>query len=160
MEPPYDAHLNNGVISVRSGYTGGPKANPTYEEVSDGRSGHREVIEVEYDSAKISYDKLLEIFWMNIDPLDDQGQFCDKGDQYKSAVYYNDSSEKLAIEKSLKTIQEKLKGKSIKTLILPAKVFYPAEAYHQDYYIKNPVRYKFYRYNCGRDQRLKELWKK
>lgn len=160
MEPPYDAHLKNGVISVRSGYTGGAKANPTYEEVSDGSSGHREVIEVEYDSAKISYEKLLEIFWMNIDPLDDQGQFCDKGDHYKSAVYYNDESEKLAFEKSLKVIQEKLKGKSIKTLILPAKPFYPAEGYHQDYYVKNPVRYKFYRYNCGRDQRLKELWKK
>ena len=160
MEPPYDAHLKKGVINVLSGYTGGKKETANYPAVSEGNSGHKEVIEVEYDPEKITYAKLLEIFWANIDPLDPIGQFCDKGDQYQSAVYYNDDKEKALIENSLKEIQKKLPGKMIKTQMIKASPFYPAEDYHQDYYLKNPVRYKFYRYNCGRDQRLKEVWKK
>lgn len=160
MEPPFDAYLKKGVISVLSGYTGGKKETATYTQVSEGLSGHKEVIEVQYDPEKISYAKLLEIFWANIDPLDAEGQFCDKGDQYQSAVYYNDDQEKILIENSLKEVQKKLPGKIIRTKVLKATPFYAAEEYHQDYYLKNPVRYKFYRYNCGRDQRLKEVWKK
>lgn len=160
MEPPFDAYLKKGVISVLSGYTGGKKETATYTQVSEGLSGHKEVIEVQFDSEKISYAKLLEIFWANIDPLDAEGQFCDKGDQYQSAIYYNDDQEKILIENSLKEVQKKLPGKIIRTKVLKATPFYPAEEYHQDYYLKNPVRYKFYRYNCGRDQRLKEVWKK
>lgn len=159
MEPPYEAYYNKGVIKVTSGYIGGKKANPTYEEVSAGNSGHREAIEVVYDPTKLTYDKLLEIFWINIDPLDASGQFCDKGEQYQSAVYFNNDAERIQIEKSKKAKSDLLKKKGIvATKVLPASPFYPAEEYHQDYYIKNPVRYKFYRFNCGRDDRLKEVW--
>jgi peptide-methionine (S)-S-oxide reductase len=134
------------------GYSGGTKENPTYEETSKGGTGHREVIEVNYDSKKISYADLLKIFWVNIDPYDQAGQFCDRGEQYTSAVFYNSEQEKSDFEKT------KPKGK-VETLLLPVKKFYPAEEYHQSYYIKNPIRYKFYRYNCGRDKRLKEIAK-
>ena len=159
MEPPYEALKQEGVIKVTSGYTGGAKANPTYEEVSAGKSGHREVVEVQYDPQKISLDRLLEIFWINIDPLDGDGQFCDRGEQYQSAVYFHNSEEKKIIERSKQIVSKKLKVKGkIKTKILPVTAFWPAEDYHQDYYIKNPLRYKFYRHNCGRDKRLDELW--
>ncbi len=142
MEPPFEAYYKKGVIKVLSGYSGGKKANPTYEEVSAGDTGHIEVIEVTYDSDLISYETLLNIFWTNVDPLDSRGQFCDKGEQYLSAVFYAEVSEKAAIDKSLeqKAILLKNKGKVV-TKVLPAKTFYPAEEYHQDYLRKNPGGY-------------------
>ena len=154
MEPPFDQ--TDGVLKTTAGYTGGALKNPTYEQVSAGKSGHREVIQVSYDPAKTNFAKLLELFWKNVDPLDEAGQFCDKGEQYTSAIYFANEAEKKAAEFSLKQIEEKLK-KKIATKILPAVEFYPAEEYHQDYYLKNPIRYKFYRGSCGRDKRLKEL---
>lgn len=153
MEPPFDSV--NGVISTIAGYTGGTKSNPTYEEVLTGTTGHREAVKVTYDSKVVTYTQLLEVFWKNIDPYDKRGQFCDKGEQYTSAVFTNDPQEKAAFEKS------RPKGRRIVvTELLPESVFYPAEDNHQDYYKKNPIRYKFYRYNCGREQRLRELWGK
>lgn len=152
----------DGVLSVDSGYTGGRKANPTYEEVSHGNSGHIESVEVSFDNKKISYQQILEIFWKNIDPLDPDGQFCDKGDQYKSGVFTLSASQKSTAENSLKALEasERFKGKKITTFIREAKPFYLAEKYHQDYYKKNPLRYKFYRYQCGRDKRLEKVWGK
>lgn len=151
MQPPFDSLKNKGVLKTEVGYTGGSKTNPTYEETSSGTTGHREAIRIEYDAKKISYKELLNVFWQNVDPYDGKGQFCDKGEQYTSAIFYLNESQKKDAESS------KPKG-AVATLILPAKPFYPAETYHQDYYLKNPVRYKFYRYNCGRDKRLKEVW--
>ncbi|MDD4976495.1 MAG: peptide-methionine (S)-S-oxide reductase MsrA [Bacteriovorax sp.] len=151
MQAPFDSLKGKGVNSVIVGYTGGTKENPSYKDTSAGGTGHREAIEVNYDPRKISYSQLLKIFWENIDPYDQSGQFCDKGEPYTSAVFYNNEQEKLQFEKT------KPKGK-VATLLLPAKKFYPAEEYHQSYYIKNPIRYKFYRFNCGRDKRLKEIW--
>ncbi len=157
MEPPYD-NLD-GVISTTSGYTGGTKLNPTYSEVSDGGTGHAEVVEVLYDPAKISYAMLLEVFWRNIDPTVKDQQFCDRGSQYRSAIFYHDEQQKKAAEAAK---AELMKSKpfqgDIVTEVTRASTFYPAEDYHQDYYTKNPVKYKFYRFNCGRDARLKELW--
>lgn len=158
MEPPYEKL--EGVASAVSGYTGGRVVDPTYEAVSSGKSGHVEVVEITYDDSKVSYEKLLEVFWKNVDPFDKRGQFCDKGEQYTNGIYYSDEKEKMIIEKSLKQMKEKFKGKEIVTFVKKAGVFYPAEEYHQDYYKKNPVRYKFYRYNCGRDKRLEEVWGK
>ena len=155
MEPPYDQ--TDGVISTISGYSGGKTANPTYEQVSSGSTGHIEVVKVEYDPAKVSYEKLLDIFWANIDPLDPAGQFCDKGSQYRSAIFFGNEKEKELAEASKKQIADKL-GQAVATDILPASVFYPAEDYHQDYYVKNPLKYKFYRYGCGRDARLETVW--
>ena len=157
MEPPYDKL--DGVISTTSGYTGGHKANPTYEEVSAGGTGHTEAIQILYDPAKISYAALLDVYWRNSDPTMADGQFCDHGNQYRPAIYFLNDEQRQAIEKSKKKIEAtKSFPESIVTEISPAETFYPAEDYHQDYYQKNPVRYKFYRYGCGRDQRLKELW--
>ena len=155
MEPPYDRLP--GVKSTISGYSGGQKKNPHYREVSSGSTGHYEVLQVTYDPNQVSYQQLLEVFWRNIDPLDGTGQFCDKGQQYQSAIFYGDEKERLAAQQSIAEITEKL-GKPIATKLLPAAEFYPAEDYHQDYYLKNPRRYKFYRWNCGRDQRLEEVW--
>jgi len=156
MEPPFDALP--GVISTISGYTGGHTENPTYRDVSNGKTGYLEAIQVTYDPAKVSYEKLLEVFWHNIDPFDDDGQFCDKGDQYKAAIFYQDENEKQLAEASKIEIQKKLLDKSIVTSIKPAGKFYPAEDYHQDYYQKNPTSYKFYRFTCGRDHRLSQIW--
>ncbi|MBY0384813.1 peptide-methionine (S)-S-oxide reductase MsrA, partial [bacterium] len=156
IQPPYDK--TPGVISTRVGYTGGTKENPTYEEVSSGTTGHIEAIEITYDAKKVSLDKLLDVFWKNIDPLDSKGQFCDKGPQYVSAFFYASDEEKALFEKTKMEVQKKLK-QPIATQALAFKKFYPAEDYHQSYYTKNPVRYKFYRYNCGRDKRLSEIWK-
>lgn len=153
MQSPFDAEKNNGVISTQVGYTGGSKDNPTYKEVSSGVTGHREAIEVTYDSKKISYKRLLEIFWKNIDPYDAAGQFCDKGEQYTSAIFYKNDKEKL------EALASAPKG-NVKTSFLPATKFYSAEDYHQSYYKKNPIRYNYYRYGCGRDARLKQLWGK
>ena len=155
MEPPYD--VLPGVASTTSGYIGGRTKNPTYEEVSAGGSGHIEAVEIAYDPSKIGYDKLLDVFWRNVDPLDAGGQFCDRGDQYRTAIFYRNDEEKRLAEASKQKVEAQLK-KTVATEILPATDYYAAEGYHQDYYKKNPVRYKFYRWNCGRDQRLKELW--
>lgn len=158
MEGPFDKV--DGVISTTSGYTGGHIENPTYKMTSSGKTGHYEAIQVEYDPDKVNYEKLLEVYWMNVDPFDDRGQFCDKGPQYRAAIFTMNEQEKELAIKSKKVLQEKLKGKAtIVTEILPAKKFYAAEDYHQDYYIKNPVRYKYYRHGCGRDKRLKEVQK-
>ena len=148
-----------GVISVTSGYTGGQKPNPTYEEVSSGVTGHAESVEVVYDPAKITYERLLDIFWHNVDPLQANGQFCDHGNQYRSAIFYSGDAQKTAAEASKAKLEEdaRFRGKIV-TQIVPASRFYPAEDYHQDFYKKNPVRYNMYRLGCGRDARLKEIW--
>jgi peptide-methionine (S)-S-oxide reductase len=156
MEPPFDAL--DGVISTTSGYTGGHTENPTYKEVSNGKTGHFEAVQVTYDPAKVSYQKLLDVFWRNIDPLDDGGQFCDKGDQYKAVIFYQDENEKQLAEASKLEMQKKLSNKTIVTSIKPAGKFFPAEDHHQDYYQKNPISYKYYRFTCGRDQRLSQVW--
>ena len=148
-----------GVVSVTSGYTGGRKANPDYEEVSAGGTGHAEAVEILYDPAKVSYAKLLEVFWRNIDPTTPDRQFCDGGNQYRSAIFYKDETQKRLAEESKQAVERSkpFKG-SIVTQIVSASAFYVAEDYHQDFYKKNPIRYKFYKYNCGRAQRLEELW--
>jgi peptide-methionine (S)-S-oxide reductase len=157
MEPPFDKL--EGVISVTSGYTGGHTKNPTYEEVSSGGTGHAEAVQVVFDPAKIGYKTLLDVYWRNVDPTTPNRQFCDVGTQYRSAIFTHDEAQKKLAEDSRRALEEsgRLKGKVV-TEIVPASVFYPAEEYHQKYYRKNPVRYKFYRYNCGRDRRLEELW--
>ncbi|HET6278620.1 MAG TPA: peptide-methionine (S)-S-oxide reductase MsrA [Candidatus Polarisedimenticolia bacterium] len=157
MEPPFDAV--DGVLATISGYTGGQAAHPTYEQVSLGGTGHVEAVEVRFDPARVTYRQLLEVFWRNIDPLARDRQFCDAGTQYRSAIYYHDEEQRRLAVASL----EALAGSGrfdlpIATEIVPASTFYPAEEYHQDYYRKNPLRYKFYRYGCGRDGRLAELW--
>lgn len=161
MEGPFDAL--DGVLSTTSGYAGGSKEDATYQRSSSGRSGHREVLQVKYDPARVSYADLLEVFWHNIDPYDPRGQFCDKGPQYTSAVIaLSDEQFRLASESKAELVaQIEAAGKSgdvIATEILPFAQFYPAEDYHQDYYTKNPIRYKVYRWNCGRDARLAEIW--
>ena len=157
MEPPFDKLP--GVVSTTSGYTGGKKANPTYREVSDGETGHTEAVQIVYDPAKISYDQLLNVFWRNIDPTVKDQQFCDHGSQYRTGIFVHDDMQKKQADAAKTAL---LKSKPFKadivTEITAASTFYPAEDYHQDYYLKNPVKYKFYRFNCGRDARLKELW--
>lgn len=155
MEPPYDKL--EGVLKTTSGYSGGKVPNPTYEQVSGGGTGHAEVVQITYDADKISYQQLLDVFWKNVDPLDGGGQFCDRGDQYRSAVFYGNAEEKRLAEASKQRVAQQL-GKSIATQVVPEATFYEAERYHQDYYQRNPVRYKYYRYRCGRDQRLEEVW--
>jgi peptide-methionine (S)-S-oxide reductase len=146
-----------GVISTTSGYIGGHTANPTYEEVSRGGTGHAEAVEIVYDPAKVGFEKLLDVFWHNIDPLAKNRQFCDHGDQYRSAVFYHDDKQRSLAQASKTAAQARFK-QPIQTEITAAGPFYKAEDYHQDYYLKNPIRYKFYRFNCGRDARLDELW--
>jgi peptide-methionine (S)-S-oxide reductase len=148
-----------GVISTTSGYTGGRTPNPTYEEVSRGGTGHAESVEIGYDPAKVSYEKLLDVFWHDIDPLAKNSQFCDHGDQYRTAIFYHDEEQRRLAEASKTAVQAHFK-QPIATQITAAGPFYRAEDYHQDYYLKNPIRYKFYRFNCGRDARLEELWGK
>ena len=157
MEPPFDKL--NGVISTTSGYTTGHKKNPTYKEVSAGGSGHTEAIQIIFNPEKISYAELLEVFWKNIDPVAVNRQFCDAGTQYRSGVYYLNTAQEIAAKQSLLQLEKSRVFEGlIATEIVAASTFYPAEDYHQDYYQKNPIRYKFYRYRCGRDQRLEELW--
>ena len=148
-----------GVLSVTSGYTGGQKLNPTYEEVSSGSTGHAESVQVLYDPRKISYARLLDVFWHNVDPLDAGGQFCDRGAQYRSAIFYADAEQRRLAEASKKVLEKepRFAGK-IATQLVPATRFYPAEEYHQDFYKKNPARYQEYRQGCRRDARLKQLW--
>lgn len=157
MQPPFDKTV--GVIMTTVGYAGGAEESPSYEQVSSGTTGHVEAIQIAYDPHKVSYDKLLEIFWHNIDPFDGKGQFCDKGKQYHSIIFYHDESQKKSAETSKQAI-EKAKGASVVTEIIAYTTFYSAEEYHQSFYKKSPVRYKFYRYSCGRDKRLESLWGK
>ncbi len=150
-----------GVVSTTSGYTGGHKANPTYEEVSAGETGHAEAVEILYDPAKVTYPQILDAFWRNIDPTVPDRQFCDHGSQYRAAIFYHDETQKRLAEDSKKALQKTKPFKElIVTEIVPASAFYPAEEYHQNFYEKNPIRYKVYKYNCGRAQRLQELWGK
>jgi len=159
MEPPYDKL--DGVISTTSGYIGGKVKNPTYEQVSSGTTGHTEAVQVVYDPKKVSYEKLLEVFWRNIDPTVRDQQFCDVGTQYRSGIFYLDDEQKRLAELSKVAIDNSKPFKAnIVTEITRAAEFYPAEEYHQDFYKKNPVRYKFYRNGCGRDARLQQLWGK
>lgn len=157
MEPPFEAL--KGVESVTSGYSGGPEADPTYEQVSAGTTGHAESVEVRYDPKKIGYGELLEVYWHNVDPTQKEGQFCDHGHQYRTAIFVHDAEQRKLAEESKAAIEKegKLQGPVI-TEIVDAGPFYPAEDYHQDFHKKNPMRYKSYRYGCGRDARLRELW--
>lgn len=155
MEKPFDEI--NGVISTTSGYSGGHVDNPTYKQVSNGKTGHAEVVQIEYDADKVSYDELLEVFWKNIDPTVKNRQFCDVGSQYRSGIFYHNEEQKKLAEQTQKEIEQKL-NKEIFTQITPISEFYPAEQYHQDYYKKNPIRYQYYRFACGRDKRLEEVW--
>ena len=157
MEPPFDALP--GVISTTSGYTGGSIKNPSYAQVSAGGTGHAEAIEVLYDPTLVSYEKLLEVYWRNIDPLTPNRQFCDVGSQYRPAIFYHNETQKELAEASKATLERSgTFAVPIAVEIVAASQFWPAEEYHQNYYLKNPIRYKFYRYGCGRDQRLEELW--
>jgi len=159
MEPPFDEL--GGVLSTTSGYTGGRTPDPTYEAVSAGGTGHVEAVQVIYDPAKIGYERLLEVFWRNIDPTDDGGQFCDRGSQYRAAIFAHDEKQRALAELSKAAVlADRPFRAAIVTEILPSAAFHPAEGYHQNYYQTNPVRYKFYRYRCGRDQRLEALWGK
>ena len=155
MEPPFDAL--DGVVSTTSGYTGGHTANPTYEQVSAGKTGHTEAVEIVYDPRKVTYARLLEVFWRNIDPLTANAQFCDTGSQYRSGIFVHDATQRKLAEASKDAAAQRLQ-KPIVTEITAASQFWPAEEYHQDYYKKNPIRYKFYRTSCGRDRRLEAIW--
>ncbi len=157
MEPPFDKL--DGVLSTTSGYIGGTKLNPTYQEVSAGTTGHTEAVQVEYDPKRVSYEKLLDVFWHNVDPTQKDGQFCDHGTQYRTGIFtYDDEQKRLAEASRAALAKSKPFKGDIVTQIVPATTFYPAEDYHQDYYKKNPVRYKIYRTGCGRDARLKDVW--
>jgi peptide methionine sulfoxide reductase msrA/msrB len=156
MEPPF--RKEQGVIDVISGYTGGNLKKPSYEQVSSGKTGHVEAVQVTYDPKKVSYERLLQIFWRQIDPADGKGQFADKGSQYRTAVFYHDQEQKKAAEKSKRELEKRL-GR-IATQVRQAGEFYPAEEYHQDYAKKNPVRYQAYKLLSGREQYLKKAWRK
>jgi peptide-methionine (S)-S-oxide reductase len=147
-----------GVISAESGYTAGQTVKPSYEQVSAGGTGHTEAVRVVYDPAKVSYPQLLEYFWRSIDPTVKDKQFCDSGTQYRSGIYFQNEAERKAAEDSLSALLKEGKIKQVYTEIEPAKMFYPAEEYHQDYYKKNPLRYAYYRKSCGRDARLEQIW--
>jgi peptide-methionine (S)-S-oxide reductase len=157
MEPPFEALP--GVVSVTSGYTGGQTPNPSYEQVSAGSTGHAESVEIVYDPSRVTYAKLLDVFWHNIDPLAKDRQFCDVGSQYRSAIFYHDAEQKKLAEASREALRAsgRLKGE-IQTEIAIASQFYPAEAYHQDYHNTHSVQYRFYRWTCGRDARLRQVW--
>ncbi|CAN1509910.1 MsrA Peptide methionine sulfoxide reductase [Caulobacteraceae bacterium] len=155
MEKPFDEIP--GVVATISGYTGGTLANPTYEQVGRGGTGHFEAVKITYDPAKVSYQKLLDTYWRQVDPFDAFGQFCDKGETYLPAIFYANDTEKKAAEAARDVLYARFK-KPIVVQILPAKAFYDAEGYHQDYYQKNPLRYAYYRNGCGRDARLRAVW--
>jgi peptide-methionine (S)-S-oxide reductase len=155
MEPPFDKL--DGVVSTTSGYTGGRTANPTYEQISAGRTGHAEAVEVLYDPRKVTYSQLLDVFWRNIDPLTANAQFCDTGSQYRAAIFVHDETQRRLAEDSRRAVAERLR-KPVVTEIVTASKFWPAEDYHQDYYKKNPIRYNLYRAGCGRDQQLEVIW--
>lgn len=149
----------DGVVDVISGYAGGHVKNPTYQQVSAGGSGHIEVVKVTYDVNKINYSQILDYFWRHVDPTRDDGQFCDRGSQYRPAIFYQDEAQKkLALASTKQIEQSKPFEQPLKVELIQAGTFYPAEDYHQDYYKKNPIRYNFYRFNCGRDARVEQLW--
>ncbi len=157
MEEAFEAV--EGVGSVVSGYIGGQVENPTYEQVSSGGTGHIESIEVVFDPNIVSYQDLLDVFWRNVDPTTPNAQFCDHGNQYRTAIFYHDENQKQLIDESKQKIENtKNFPESLVTEFTPASVFYPAEDYHQDFYSKNPIRYKYYKWNCGRAKRLEQLW--
>jgi peptide-methionine (S)-S-oxide reductase len=157
MEPPYDKL--DGVVSTTSGYMGGKKKYPTYEEVSTGMTGHTEVVQVVYDPKKVSYEKLLQVFWVNVDPTVTDRQFCDVGSQYRTSIFVHDAAQRTAAEQSKAKVEKSKPFKApIVVPIVDATDFWPAEDYHQDYYLKNPARYTYYRTGCGRDARLRALW--
>ena len=155
MEKPFDEIP--GVVATTSGYTGGTLTNPTYEQVGRGGTGHFEAVKITYDPVKVSYQKLLDTYWRQVDPFDAFGQFCDKGETYLPAIFYANDTEKKAAEAAREVLYARFK-KPIVVQILPAKAFYDAEGYHQDYYQKNPLRYAYYRNGCGRDARLRAVW--
>ncbi len=148
-----------GVVRTVSGYTGGTVPDPTYKRVSAGGTGHREAVQIFYDPKRVSYAALVEVFWRSVDPTDGGGQFCDRGESYETAIYANSLEQKQQAEASKRALQRSdVLKQPVVTPIEVARAFYPAEDYHQDYYNKNPLRYGFYRYNCGRDARIEELW--
>jgi peptide-methionine (S)-S-oxide reductase len=155
MEPPFEELP--GVLVVRSGYTGGTDPDPSYDEVSEGGTGHAEAVQIVYDPALVSYAKLLDVFWHNIDPTVADRQFCDVGSQYRSAVFVHDAAQRQAAEASREAVRKAL-GVPVRTEIIEATRFHPAEAKHQDYAKQNPLRYRYYRTSCGRDARLEEIW--
>ncbi len=157
MEPPFDAL--EGVVSTTSGYTDGHTENPTYKEVTTGKTGHTEAVQVVYDPEKVSFETLVDVFWRNIDPTDAGGQFCDRGSPYRATLFYHDEAQREIAERSKAALEADRPFKDpIVTPVVAASTFYPAEEYHQDYYLKNPIRYRYYRNGCGRDRRLNELW--
>lgn len=158
MEPPYDEL--EGVLETTSGFAGGDVVNPSYNQVTAGGTGHLEVVQITYDPSVVDYARLLEVFWVNIDPLDGGGQFCDRGEHYTSAIFYQNEEERRQAEASRQELirSGRFGSQQIQTSIRPLNAFYPAEEYHQNYYQKNPIRYRFYRNACGRDRRLRELW--
>jgi peptide-methionine (S)-S-oxide reductase len=156
MEPPFDKL--DGVLSTTSGYTGGRAVDPTYEQVSAGNTGHTEAVQIRYDPSRITYEELLDVFWVNIDPEAEDRQFCDRGSQYRSGIFVHDAEQRRAAEASKRRIEAGGKVERVVTEITDFEVFYPAEEYHQDFYEKSPVRYKLYRTGCGRDRRLAEIW--
>jgi peptide-methionine (S)-S-oxide reductase len=155
MQPPFE-NLP-GVVSTTVGYAGGTVKSPTYEQVSDGGTGHAESIQIVYDPSKTTYEKLLDVFWHNVDPLTPEAQFCDHGHQYRTVIFYHDEAQHRLAEESKAALAKRF-TKPIVTEIVAATEFWPAEDYHQKYHEKNPIRYRYYRWNCGRDQRLKEVW--
>ena len=157
MEKPFD-HLD-GVVATTSGYTGGNVADPSYQQVSAGTTGHAEAVQVTYDPSQVSYEQLLAVFWHNVDPVDASGQFCDRGSQYRTGIFYHTPEQRRLAEDSKQAlVQSGQLPQPIATEIVAAQTFYPAEDYHQDYYLKNSLQYKFYRTACGRDRRLAQLW--
>ena len=155
MEKPFDEV--QGVVSTTSGYTGGQQPNPTYDQVSAGTTGHAEAVQVAYDPTQVSYEKLLDVFWHNVDPVDTGGQFCDRGNQYRSSVFYQDKDQQDIAEQSKTEISQQL-PQPIATEVVEASKFYPAEDYHQNFYQTHSAKYRFYRFACGRDRRLAEVW--
>jgi peptide-methionine (S)-S-oxide reductase len=155
MEGPFEKQ--DGVWSVTSGFTGGRVPDPTYDQVSAGGTGHAEAVRIVYDPKKIDFARLLQVFWHNIDPFSANGQFCDRGSQYRSAVFYLDGEQKRLAEDSKKALEARF-GRPVVTEIVPSSTFYAAEEYHQDFYKKSPLRYRMYREGCGRDRRLREIW--
>jgi peptide-methionine (S)-S-oxide reductase len=148
----------SGVLNTESGYAGGQLKNPTYEQVSRGGTGHAESVRVTYDPQKVSYEQLLDYFWHHVDPTVKDQQFCDKGNQYRTVIFYQSDAQRLAAQESKAALEKSGRLSHVYTEIVPAGTFYPAEEYHQDYYKKNPIRYKFYRTSCGRDARIGEVW--
>lgn len=157
VEPPFDKL--DGVVSTTSGYIGGQQSNPNYKDVSAGKTGHTEAVEVVYDPTKVSYQTLLKTFWANVDPTTNTRQFCDSGSQYRPGIFWHNAEQKSAADKSRQAINDSGRFEApVKVEITEASTFYAAEDYHQDYYLKNPARYNYYRWACGRDARLKQLW--